>query len=169
LVIQPKKGQKPLDAHSVSFSYVGANADVIMLLGVTTLDELEELYFGYEQVFADALLISLHTCAPEYAQVAFDISEATSYGEAIGLLLPQLQVVIPADAATNFLAGIELKTHHLQSLATRPETFETVAVLLRQHARRSTQLNLEQNKKKNEKNEPKRPNRPSLTFQESPE
>src|SRR3989304_759359 len=50
LTIKPKKGHKPLDSSAVDFSYAGADADLVFLVGVHDLETLDQLYFGYENL-----------------------------------------------------------------------------------------------------------------------
>lgn len=136
LVVKPKSGQKPLDADSIEMSYVGAEADLILLVGVSDLEELEQLYFGYEQLYQDSAIVTLHTYETAIGSIKLDASGLSSVSEAAAQLIQSLDMPLSADTATNLLAGIEEMTEGFRSLATTADTFEIVARLMRSGARR---------------------------------
>ncbi len=137
LSIKPKTGFPPLDASNVEFSYTGASADLVFLIGVKDLESLEQLYFGYEQLYQDTPSISVNSYATSFGTVKIDSGSASSSSEVIAQLLPILSLPIESDTATNLLYGIESSTKNLSSPTTSAETFEAVAQLLRAGARRS--------------------------------
>lgn len=136
LVVQPQKGQPPLDANLVQFEYSGAEADLIFLVGVRDYEQLDQLYIGYEQLFKEVTTISLNTYASTIASVNLDSSGSSGLAEAMVPLLEHLGVAIQDDLATNLLSGIETATDSFKSATTSAVTFETVAKLLRGGARR---------------------------------
>ena len=137
LTIKPKKGAKPLDDSTVSFSYAGADADLIILVGVHELEDLEQLYFGYESLYENAFLAVIHSFEPELGNAQFDLSGTSSLSESMVELLSHLDIQLTADMATDLLKGIEKTTNKLQSLSVTAETFDAVASLLRAGARRT--------------------------------
>lgn len=137
LVIKPQKGVKPLDSTSVQFSYTGAEADLIILVGVHNLEDLEQLYFGYEQLYEQGRIVTLHTFKPSFGLLKLDGSGVSSLSEAVTHLLMKAQWPIPVSAATHLLSGIEQGTDNFGSLVATAETFEAVAWLLRAGARRN--------------------------------
>jgi hypothetical protein len=137
LTIKPKPGVSPLETSTVEFSYTGAAVDAIFLVGVKDLESLEQLYFGYEQLYQEVPTVSLAMHTPSFGTHKIDASSASSLSEVAAQLLQQLSVSLDSDIATNLLAGIEASTKNLSSPATSAETFETVARLLRAGARRS--------------------------------
>jgi nanoRNase/pAp phosphatase (c-di-AMP/oligoRNAs hydrolase) len=136
LVIKPQKGHKPLDTSSVNFTYAGAEADLVFLVGVHQLESLEQLYVGYEELYQNATLVTLHTFEPDLGHIKLNSSGFSSLSEATGTLLLHLATEITAEVATNILAGIEASTENFKSLTTTADTFELVARLMRSGARR---------------------------------
>jgi hypothetical protein len=138
LIIQPKKGQRPLSSEGVEFSYTGAEADVILLVGVRSLDDLDQLYVGYEDLYNSATTISLNTYETPFGSVKVNISGSASYSESTAYVLQELGAELTSDMATNLLMGIEEATDSFHSLSTSADTFEIVSQLLRAGARRKT-------------------------------
>jgi hypothetical protein len=137
LSIKPKPGVAPLDASQVEFSYTGASADVVIIVGVKELEELEQIYFGYEQLYTDTPTISINSYSTSFGTHKLDTGSASSSSEVVTQLLPEWGLSIDSDIATNLLAGIEANTKNLSAPTTSAETFEAVAELLRSGARRS--------------------------------
>ena len=142
LVIKPQKGHKPIDQTTVDFSYTGAEADIVFLIGVHSFDSLEHLYFGYEQLYQTAVIVTFHTFQPEIGTFKLDASGTSSLSESVTLLLQQTGWTLTPEAATNLLQAIEQATDHFQSLSTSAETFEVTAWLMRAGARRSKRVSL---------------------------
>lgn len=140
LTIKPRKGYKPLDTSAVNFSYIGTDADLVFLVGVHDLESLNQLYFGYESLYENAFLVTLHSFKPELGTVQFDLSSGSSLSESFVDLLEGLEIGITEDMATDLLYGIEQVTNNLQSLTVTAETFEVVAKLLRAGAKRPTRI-----------------------------
>jgi hypothetical protein len=136
LVIKPQKGAKPLDASKVSFGYLGVDTDLIFLVGVHSFDSLGPLFEGNEDVFQRATTVVLHTFEPEIGLIKLNIGDTSSFAEGTARLMSQWHDSIPADAASNLLAGIYEATDSLHSWAVTAETFDTIAWLLRQGGRR---------------------------------
>jgi hypothetical protein len=135
LTVQPQSGTPPLDASQVSFHYVGARADLIILHGVHDLETLEHIYNGYEDFFSSTTKLSIHRFEPDTAD--FKIVTERSFAETVHRVLQQLEIEMNSSIASNLLRGIEGASEHFQSLAVKPETFEVVADLLRAGATRS--------------------------------
>ncbi|MCC6711205.1 MAG: hypothetical protein IT416_02520 [Candidatus Pacebacteria bacterium] len=140
LTIKPKKGIKPLDPKSVEFGYAGTDIDLVFLVGVHDLESLEQLYFGYESLYQNSYVVTLHNFKPEIGTTQFDLSGSSSMSENIIDLFDNLELVINEPMATALLMGIEHTTNYLQSFTTTAETFEKVARLLRMGARRTKRV-----------------------------
>ncbi len=138
LIIQPRKDAKPLDSKTVEFSYTGADADAIFLVGVSGLDSLDALYVGYEQLYQDVTSISINSYETPYGSIKVSTMGAASTSEVMAYLLQELGVEITSDIATNLITGIELATDKMQSLATTADTFEIISKLLRAGGRRTS-------------------------------
>lgn len=137
LVIKPQKGHRPLGTDAVNFSYTGADTDLIFLIGVNEFEELQHLYYGYEQLYQDTPIISFHTYQTEIGTVKIDASQSSSLSEATAELLRSLGLVVSGDSATDLLAVIEQKTEGFKSLRATADTFLIISELLRAGGRRS--------------------------------
>lgn len=136
LVIKPQKGQTPLDPAAVEYSYTGADADLIFLVGIHTYESLEQLYFGYETLYEKVPVITFHTFEPAIGSIKVDASGTSSLSESMVGFLFAIGTPPESEAATNLLWAIEEATDNFRSFATTAETFDMVAYLLRQGARR---------------------------------
>lgn len=136
LVVQPRKGAKPLDSSAVSYSYTGAEADLIFTFGVDTLEDLEQIYFGYEQLFDQTTVVSVHSYDTQFGSVKLNTSGSASYAEVVAYMLQELGVTIDAEAATSLLSAIESATQTFKSLSVTAQTFEIAGKLLATGARR---------------------------------
>lgn len=136
LVVQPQRGSKPLDVQEVQYSYTGAEADLLITVGVGQLAQLEQLYEPYQRLFQDTNLISIHSGEVAFGGMKIETSQVSGISEYVTRLLSQLQIGPTAAAATNLLAGIEETTQSFRSLMTTAETLEAAAQLMRAGARR---------------------------------
>lgn len=137
LTIKPKSGFAPLDANSVEFSYTGASTDLLILVGVSDLESLEQLYFGYEDLYRDVAIVSINTYTTSFGTVKIDAGQASSLSEVTTQIVQALGLPLDSDTATNLMLGVESATQNLSSMTVSADTFETVANLLRAGARRS--------------------------------
>lgn len=142
LTIRPKKGNPPLDPATVEFSYAGTDCDLLVLIGEHDLSNLQQLYFGYEDVYASVPIISFNSFQSKVGAIAFDVSSHSSYSEYMTLVLGGMQFEFDADSATDLYAGLALETKAFTSAKTTAETFEVAAELLRRGARRSHELQI---------------------------
>jgi len=136
LVVKPKKGHSPLDKKSVSFDYVGAQADVIFLFGVHQYQSLEHLYTSYSDVYDSATVVTVHNFEPEIGDIKLDVSGKSCWSESVLSLIENLGLELNESGATNLLYAIEDSTNNLSSFTATADTFESVAKLLRAGARR---------------------------------
>ena len=136
LIIQPKKGSSPLETSTVQYSYTGVEADLLILIGVSELDSLGDLYFNNSGLFENTAVISINTFETEFGTIKVDVSASTSFSEDISHILMEIGCDVRGDSATNLLSGIEQATDGFRSLSMTAETFELVSQLLRAGARR---------------------------------
>lgn len=136
LLVKPKRGHAPLDTNTVEFDYVGAEADVIILVGVHDFDQLEHLYQGFEDVYNKATVISLHTFKTEIGSIQLAVDSNMSLAEGVYSLFQDSQFPVSADIATNLLAGIESVHQSFASFSTTASTFEIASELMKLGARR---------------------------------
>lgn len=136
LIIKPQKGVPPLQADQVSFDYTGAEADIIFLIGIHSLESLEHLYQDFEALYENATLVSVHTFETEIGNLKLDVSKHAAMSEAMFYLISSLELDLTTASATLLLYGIEDATKGFTSYQTNAMTFETVAQLMRVGARR---------------------------------
>lgn len=137
LTIKPKAGVAPLDTTDVQYTYTGARVDAVITVGITDQQELEQLYFGYEELFASVPILVITEASANFGTHFFETSGYSCVSEAVAQLITQAEYTLAPDAATALLSAIEQQTQLLSSLSCTAETFETVALLLRSGARRS--------------------------------
>lgn len=144
LTIKPKKSAQPLDFKTVNFTYTGTEADLIVTIGVTDLEELGEIYLGYEQLFKDKPLISLNEYETSFGTVKLSQAGFSSMSEVMANLIVQSGIEATTQSASNLLLGIETQTKGLQAPNASADTFQVVADLLRFGAQRrySPSLNM---------------------------
>jgi hypothetical protein len=131
LTIKPRSGAAPLDTSSVEFSYTGAAADLLVYVGVKSLDDLQQLYYGYEDIYQNAMSISFSKQPSSIGQFQIVLEQESSLSELLTATLSALQFPVTADTATNLLAGIEFNTKGLTQGAIEVGTFESIANLMK--------------------------------------
>lgn len=136
ITIKPKKGIAPLSKESVKFSNTGAEADMVILVGVDDLESLENLYIGYENLYQNTALISINSYETSFGNLKLDILGSSCVSEYVADLLRGLNYQLDHEVATNLLAGIDEETDNLESYLATADTFEIVSHLLRDGARR---------------------------------
>ncbi len=136
LTIKPKKGNDPLDFNKVDFAYAGAESDAIILVGVTRLEELEQLYIGYEDFYETTTKISFTSNGSALGDVNISAIGYSSLSECVLVMLNSLGIEFSAESATNMLSAIDVETDYMRSLKASAITFEAVAQLMRVGARR---------------------------------
>jgi len=134
LTIKPKKGIAPLDSKKVEFSYSGAEADVIVTLGVTSLESLDELYFGYEELYKNSKVINIGFLPAEFGLFKLDLSGTSSFSEWTASVFKSLGISYQINLANNLLLGLESATYGLSSPVATADTFQLVAEFLRSGA-----------------------------------
>jgi len=132
LIIQPKKGRPALKSDDVGFSYAGAQADLVFIVGANRYEDLGRFYEDEKKLFAEAKTVAVNRfSANRYAEIHIDEVDTGSVSEVVYKLMPQLGLNVNDKIATNLLAGIHYSTANLQSPAVTADTFEAVAALLR--------------------------------------
>lgn len=138
LYIMPKSGEKPLDASDVQFRYVGADADIVFIIGARSMQDLSQVYEAEKEFFDAAYTIALNKKPVQtFARMHLDAGGQTCLAEGVAQFLSGLEQEPMDDIATNLLSSIELATKRFQSLNMSAETFELVGRLLRNGAKRS--------------------------------
>ena len=137
LTVKPKKGQKPLDKESVTLDYVGSEADIVFLVGVANYEDLGQIYFGYEDLYQDAVVVNISDSRLSQINYHQNPEDFSSSCEAVYAILEEWNGEVDSTIATNLLAGIQYQTDNFVSLEADATTFERVAQLIRAGARRT--------------------------------
>jgi len=140
LRIKPKDGADPLDSSSISYSYTGAQADLVITFGITSLEELGRLYSEEKEFLDQANLanLSIATTSIAFAGINLSNNKATSISELVTHLLKITGISPTADAATNLYNQLLSASENFQSPKVTADTFEIAAFLLRSGAQKST-------------------------------
>ncbi len=136
LTIKPKKGVTPLDYKQIDFSYTGAESDLLLLVGVNSLESLEQLYFGYEDLFEKTPKISFSKNGSQLGNLNINSVGYSTISECLLVLLNSMGISFSTESATNLLSAIDVETEYMRSLSATAITFEAVAQLMRMGARR---------------------------------
>jgi len=127
LVIQPKEGYSPLSPQKVQYSYAGANADLFLVVGTDSLEELGEIYRINKKTIDEGRVMG------------FNIQgfQTSGWCELTANLIAGFNLPIDEDIATNLLTGIEKETNGFSSEKSGPGSFEAAAFCLRAGGRRA--------------------------------
>ena len=136
LTIKPKKGAAPLDSSLVEFSYAGTESDLLILVGVTQFEELEQVYFGYEDFFEKTPKLAFSKNMSQLGNSNISSNGYSSISECLLVLLNSLGIPFSVESATNILSAIDVETDYMRSLTATATTFEAAAQLMRMGARR---------------------------------
>src|SRR3989338_802334 len=103
LLIQPQPGSPAPDTSTINYSYSGASADLVFVLGVNSLEELGKLYADEKAFLDKAKIVSLNqTSKPSnIASLALHTQATTCLSETVGFLLKSWQINPTADAASS--------------------------------------------------------------------
>jgi len=138
LVIQPKAGLPPLDTKNISYSYSGADSELIFVIGVQRLEDLGSFYEGEKKLDGEKPIVNIdyHPQNTQFGKINIFNPQASSYSEIVTLILKTLNLPFDQDIATNLLVGLRSATNNFQSPSVSAGTFEAAAFCLRAGARR---------------------------------
>jgi nanoRNase/pAp phosphatase (c-di-AMP/oligoRNAs hydrolase) len=138
LVIQPKEGYPPLSTEKIQYSYFGEQADLILIVGANSFEDLGEIYFDHKKFFQEGKTVNINISqtAKPFGTINLLDSQMASLGEFITLFLLSLKMPFDEDIASNLLLGIERATDNFSLIKSTPVTFEAVAFCLRSGARK---------------------------------
>lgn len=132
LVVQPRADAAPIGSDNVKFTYSGAQADAVIIIGAASTQELGFFYEQEKKLFEGTTTIALSPAfSQKFATHTHELAQGESTAEVTKTLLEQLQVALTGSMATNLLAGIDEVTNKLQNPSTTPEMFEAVGSLIR--------------------------------------
>jgi nanoRNase/pAp phosphatase (c-di-AMP/oligoRNAs hydrolase) len=138
LIINPAQGVAPITSDNIKFSYSGAKADLVIVIGAADLKDLGALAEKENELFSKESLVNISNQVGTFG--AINITDpSSSNSELITALLKELALPIDVDIASNLMQGIESATAGLSSPNMTADTFEALAVLYRTGARRTPQ------------------------------
>ncbi|MBP9670546.1 hypothetical protein KBD75_04055 [Candidatus Woesebacteria bacterium] len=136
LIVNPAKGVAPITAENVKFSYSGAAADLVIVIGAADLKDIGALAEKENELFAKERLVNISNQVGSFGSVNIT-DPSSSNSELITALLKELALPLDVDIANNLMRGIEEATSGLSSPNMTADTFEALAVLYRTGARRT--------------------------------
>lgn len=138
LVIEPKANCPALNSNKVAYSYSGAFADLIFIVGASKLEDLENLYFDEKSIFNDKQTVNIDYKPnnSRFGRINFHDPQASSCSEITAALIQDLSLPVDPDVATNIFSGLKSNTSNFQSLNMGPSAFETASWCLKNGARK---------------------------------
>ena len=135
LMIKPKSGAPVPDISGVKYSYSGADADLVITLGINSLEELGKIYAD-EKTFLDGVdTVSLNNSLRPAAFTGHSYHKNLgSFCELVAGLIEGLKFKINPPIAQNLLSGIYTATNNLTGSHLSADTFSAVAFLMRSGA-----------------------------------
>jgi len=135
LIVSPKDGEAPIKKENLTFNYSGAAADVVIVVGANALSDLGPIYEKEIKLFESAKVVNFGSSSTSFGAVNFT-DPSSSNSELVAATIQELHLPINADIASNLMQGIEDATQGLSSPNMTADTFEAIAVLYRNGARR---------------------------------
>lgn len=138
LVVEPKPNHPPLNPDKVSYSYTGANADIIFIVGAIKLEDLGKFYSEEKKIFTDKLTVNIDNKHnnTRFGKVNLHNPQLTSCSEIVIALIKSLNLPVDQDIATNLYTGIKANTSNLQAANVNASTLEAAAWCLKNGARK---------------------------------
>lgn len=136
LIIQPKKGFPPIKKEDLTFTYSGAAADAIIVVGASRIEDVGHILDEEKELLETATLINISNKQGANFGKANFVDPQSSLSEIVTALVQEMSLPLNVDIANNLLLGIEEYTDNLQSPTITADTFEALAILYRAGARR---------------------------------
>lgn len=136
IYLKPKSGE--FETSDVSFRSSGFPYDLLIILGVESLDKLGSFYSNNTELFFETPIVNIdHKPANEsYGQFNLVVLTATSVSEIMMDLLNKFEAgLMDAEIATLLLTGIISETNSFQHAKTTPQVFMKASQLVEQGAR----------------------------------
>lgn len=135
LRIKPSDQGQPLDSKKVEYSYTGAQADLVITLGIKSLEELGRLYSQEKDFLDSSQIVNIHYFKQSTNFPTLDLrAQATSLSEAVSYLIKKHKLHLPKALATPLYQRLLDNTNHFKSPQITPQTFLTAAFLLENEA-----------------------------------
>lgn len=132
LMIRPK-GDSPVPKTSdVKYSYSGASADLAIVLGINSLEELGKIYADEKKFLDDAKVLSLNnvSTSPSFTPNIFH-HPLSSFSELVALFIEKASLNPSSIAASNLIKQIYQSTNNLTDPKTTADTFSSISFLMK--------------------------------------
>jgi nanoRNase/pAp phosphatase (c-di-AMP/oligoRNAs hydrolase) len=138
LIVVPKAGTPPFDPKNIVYNYTGVDAEMIVTIGIQSLDQLGDFYQREKEFFAKTPIANVDADLTNANYATFNLTNqaASSVIEISGYLLQYLKYQVDSDIATNTFYGLMEATNNLSDSKVRAETYELIGIMLRMGARR---------------------------------
>ena len=135
LLIKPKAGAPVPDVSGVKYSYSGAEADLVITFGVSSLEELGKIYADEKNFLDGATILSLNNSLRPVSFTHNLYHQNTgSFSELVSGLLEELKLKLTPAISQNLLTNIYESSNKLTSGHLTADTFSTIAFLMRSGA-----------------------------------
>lgn len=136
LVIEPREGYPQVTQDLIKYSYTGGNTDLVITVGISNYNELENSYSNSQNIFANKQIINIDSNPANqmFGKINLVEHETSSIAELLTKIFSQIGLTIDADTAGNLYSGIVSGSNNFTSDTTSAETFESAAVCLKKGA-----------------------------------
>jgi hypothetical protein len=135
LLIKPKANAPVPDISNVKYSYSGAAADLVITLGINSLEELGKIYADEKKFLDDANIVSLNTSLRPAAFTGHVFHKnLNSFAELIANFLEEFHLKTSPAISQNLLSNIYESTNNLTGGRLTADTFSAIAFLMRSGA-----------------------------------
>lgn len=135
LLVKPKEGAPVPDISGVKYSYSGATSDLVITLGINSLEELGKIYADEKKFLDDVDVISLsNSLRPAVFTGNLYHKNLGSFSELVTGLLEELNLKVTPPIAQNLLNSVYESTNHLNSNRMTADSFSSIAFLMRSGA-----------------------------------
>lgn len=139
LVVEPREGYPIVTEEMMRYSYSGGSHDLIITVGITQLNQLNDLYNSNQSLFKEKPIINIDIQSQNsrYGGANLVDNSVSSVSELTVNLFSLLSLRLDSDIASNLLMGITQGSQNFTSNTTTATTFEAAAICLKNGARKS--------------------------------
>lgn len=132
IIVHPKENAPVPDSTKVKFSYSGAQADLVIVFSVSSLEELGPVYAQEKKFLDEAKILCISNSLTPVSFTANLLQQpGLNYGEITGKLIQKNNLKPSKEAASNLIQVIYKATNNLTHPKVNATTFENLAFLTR--------------------------------------
>jgi len=140
LTIQPKSGHKAPNPKDIDYSYTGAAADLIFILGTSRLEDLGSIYESERTLFNSATTVAINRRQNmSYANINIIDEQASSLAEITAELIDKLGLSLHRDISSNLMAALDFATNRFQNPVISSNAFAVAGKLIENGGKRPPQ------------------------------